>query len=188
MEERALVASTRRAELLSRSFDLRWLQCGFHQQLTVCTVPPSQPLEQLIDVLERPKDGFFCTPDRTQYRIRSPRLAASFQMVLTRCEFCPVALNARVMKFKQEPLSSNCFSLVFRHGKWQAVVSRHGSSSEGLDEHWPTAASDRSADGRRAADAAQLQCPCEDGLPERQAQQSPWCAHEADRRNEALGL
>ena len=25
----------------------------------------------------------FCTPDRTQYRIRSPRLAAFFQMVLT---------------------------------------------------------------------------------------------------------
>ena len=139
----------------------------------------------------------FCTPDRTQYRITSPRLAASFQMVLTRCEFCPVALNVKVMKskqnvkvvkFKQEPFSSNCFSLVFRHGTRQAVVSRHGSSSEGLDELWPTAASDRSADGRRAADAAQLQCPCEEGLPGREAQQSPWCSHEADRRNEALGL
>ena len=35
------------------------------------------------------KDRFFCTSDRTQYRVRSPRLAASFQMVLTRCEFCP---------------------------------------------------------------------------------------------------
>ena len=105
----------------------------------------------------------FCTPDRTQYRIRSPRLAASFQMVLTRCEFCPVALNVKVMKFKQKPFSSNCFSLVFRHGEWQAVVSRHCSSSEGLDEHWPATASDRSADGRRAADAAQLQCPLEEG-------------------------
>ena len=51
----------------------------------------------------------FCTPDRTQYRIRSPRLAASFQMLLTRCEFCPVDLNVKVMKFKQEQFSSNCF-------------------------------------------------------------------------------
>ena len=49
----------------------------------------------------------FCTPDRTQYRIRSPRLAASFQMVLTRCEFCPVALNVKVMKFKQKPSEPN---------------------------------------------------------------------------------
>ena len=39
----------------------------------------------------------FCTPDRTQYRITSPRLAASFQMVFTRCEFCQVALNVKVM-------------------------------------------------------------------------------------------
>ena len=163
-------------------------QRGFHQQLTACTVPPSQPLEQLTGVLEKPKDRFFCIPDRTQYRIRSPRLAASFQMVLTRCEFCPVALNVKVMKLKQEPFSSNCFSPVFRHGKWQAVVGRHGSSSEGLDEHWIATASDRSADGRRAADAAQLECPLEEGPHLRQAQQSPWCSHEADRRNEALGL
>ena len=94
----------------SRDLRQRKLQGGFHQQFTACTVPPSQPLEQLIDVLQKPKERFFYTPDRTQYRIRSPRLAASFQMVLTRCEFCPVALNVKVMKFKQEPFSSNCFS------------------------------------------------------------------------------
>ena len=166
--------------VLTCDFRQRRLQCGFHQQLAACTVPPSQALEQLIDVLEKPKDRFFCTPDRAQYRIRSPRLAASFQMVLTRCEFCPVALNVKVMKFKHQPFSSNCFSPVFRHGKWQAVVGRHGSSSESLDEHWIATASYRSADGRRAADAAQLQCPLEKGLPGREAQQSPWCSVEAD--------
>ena len=37
----------------------------------------------------------FCTPDRTQCRIRSPRLAASFQMVLTRCEFCPIPRKSK---------------------------------------------------------------------------------------------
>ena len=41
-------------------------------------------------VLEEPKDRIYCTPDRTHYHIRSPSLAASFQAVLTRCEFCPV--------------------------------------------------------------------------------------------------
>ena len=69
----------------------------------------------------------------------------------------------------------------------------HPCSVMGRGKQWsvdtvrPTA-SYRSADGRRAADAAQLQCPCEERLHGRQARQSPWCAREADRRDEALDL
>ena len=46
------------------------------------------------------------------------------------------------------------------------MVSSHGSSSEDIDEPWIAAAWYRSADGCRAADAAQLQCPCERKLYE----------------------
>ena len=66
-----------------------------------------------------------------------------------------------------------CFSSVFRHGTWQAMVSCHCSSGEDLDEHWTATASYRSADGRRAADTAPLMCSCEVGLHGRQARQSP---------------
>ena len=66
---------------------------------------------------------------------------------------------------------NNCFSSVLRHGTWQAVVSGHCSSSEDLDEHWTATASYRSANERRAADIAQLQCPLDIGLHLRQTQQ-----------------
>ena len=44
------------------------------------------------------------------------------------------------------------------------MVNSRGSPSEDIDEPWIAAASYRSADGCRAADAAQLQCPCEEEL------------------------
>ena len=77
-------------------------------------------------------------------------------------------------------LLSNCFSSVFRHGTWQAVVKCHCSSGEDLDKHWTATASYRSEDWRRTADTAPLQCSCEERLHGDE--------READRRDEALDL
>ena len=63
------------------------LQCGFHQQLTVCTVSPSQPLEQLIDVLEKPKGRFFLHSWSYPVPHHISKIGSLFKAVLTRCEF-----------------------------------------------------------------------------------------------------
>ena len=71
----------------SCDFRQRRLQCGFYQQLTACTVPPSQPLEQLIT--SRRTDLFLHS---WSYPVphQISKISSLFKAVLTRCEFCPV--------------------------------------------------------------------------------------------------